>query len=113
MTPRELARICKCLSADTRLRLLRLLKEQTLCVGALARRLRITPGAVSQHLRVLREAGLVVPEKRGYFVHYRVDQQGLDQWLSALREVFGSQARPEYGPPAFFLARTTKGEKDV
>ncbi|MEW5913520.1 MAG: metalloregulator ArsR/SmtB family transcription factor [Thermodesulfobacteriota bacterium] len=110
MKPLELAQICKCLSADTRLRLLRLLKDHSLCVGALARRLGITPGAVSQHLRILRQAGLVVPEKRGYFVHYRVDQRALDQWLSTLQKTFGPQAGREYGPPPFSLTMTPKGE---
>lgn len=113
MRPQDLAKACKSLSVDTRVRLLRLLKDHSLCVGALAKRLGITPGAVSQHLRVLREAGLVVPEKRGYFVHYQVDQQALEQWLAALREVFGSQSRREFGPPVFPLVISRKGEDDV
>lgn len=113
MRPQDMAKICKCLSVDTRVRLLRLLGDQSLCVGALAKRINLTPGAVSQHLRVLREAGLVTPEKRGYFVHYQVDRQTLDQWLAAMQEVFGSQARREYGPPVFPLAIEQKGEDDV
>jgi DNA-binding transcriptional ArsR family regulator len=113
LQPQGLAKVCKSLSVDTRVRLLRLLGDQSLCVGALAKRLGITPGAVSQHLRVLREAGLVAPEKRGYFVHYQVDRQALDRWLKALQEVFGPQARREFGPPAFPLAIKRKGEDDV
>jgi DNA-binding transcriptional ArsR family regulator len=96
-----LARICKCLSVDTRLRLLKLLQDQTLCVGALARRLGVTPGAVSQHLRILRDAGLVIPKKRGYFVHYRVNNKALDGWLAAGREAFGPGARAQYAAQAF------------
>jgi hypothetical protein len=37
-------------------------------------------GAVSQHLRVMRDAGLVIDEKRGYYVHYRLNEQTLDRW---------------------------------
>ncbi len=113
MRPQDLAKTCKSLSVDTRVRLLRLLGDQSLCVGALASRLGVTPGAVSQHLRVLREAGLVTPEKRGYFVHYRVNRRALDHWLAAMREVFSSQARREFGPPVFSLAVERKGEDDV
>ncbi|MCB2187061.1 MAG: metalloregulator ArsR/SmtB family transcription factor [Deltaproteobacteria bacterium] len=113
MRPQDIAKTCKCLSVDTRVRLLRLLGDQCLCVGALARRLGITPGAVSQHLRVLREAGLVIPEKRGYFVHYQMDRQALDRWLAALREAFGSQARCEFGPAVLPLASKRKGGDDV
>jgi DNA-binding transcriptional ArsR family regulator len=49
-------------------------------VGALASQLDITQGAVSQHLRVMRDAGLVIDEKRGYFVHYRLNEQTLARW---------------------------------
>lgn len=113
MRPQDLAKACKSLSVDTRVRLLRLLVDQSLCVGALAKRLGVTPGAVSQHLRALREAGLVVPEKRGYFVHYQVDRQALDRWLAALQEAFGSQARCEFGPLAFPLSINEKENNDV
>ena len=49
-------------------------------MGALASQLDVTQGAVSQHLRVMRDAGLVIDEKRGYFVHYRLNEQTLDKW---------------------------------
>jgi len=60
------------LAAESRLRILRLLADDIFCVGALSRRTGISAGAVSQHLRVLKAAGLVLPERRGYFVHYRL-----------------------------------------
>ena len=58
----ELARIFKVLSADTRVRMIDLLKRRSLCVNALARALKITPAAVSQHLRVLRDADIVTAD---------------------------------------------------
>lgn len=78
--PRKIARIFKALSVDTRVQILQLLKERVLCVGALATRLEVSSAAVSQHLRILRDADLVVPEKRGYYVHYRVNEETLEQW---------------------------------
>jgi len=74
------ARIFKVLSVDTRVRMIELLKHRSLCVNALARTLSITPAAVSQHLRVLRDAEIVTAEKRGYFVHYRVNEATLAEW---------------------------------
>lgn len=71
--PEELARVMKVLSVGTRVRIIQLLKGRALCVGALAAQLDVTQGAVSQHLRILRDAGLVAAEKRGYFVHYRLN----------------------------------------
>jgi DNA-binding transcriptional ArsR family regulator len=76
----ELARILKILSVGTRVRIVQVLKGRVLCVGALASQLDVTQGAVSQHLRVMRDAGLVIDEKRGYYVHYRLNEQTLDRW---------------------------------
>ena len=76
----DLAYICKILSVETRIRILQLLKNRALCVGALSARLDVTQGAVSQHLRILRDADLVVAEKRGYFVHYRLNEKTLGKW---------------------------------
>ena len=73
----QLARVFKALSVETRVRIVQLLKQQPLCVNALARRLGVTAAAVSQHLRVLREARLVRERRVGTRRVYRVDPQGL------------------------------------
>jgi DNA-binding transcriptional ArsR family regulator len=93
----ELAEIFKALSDPTRLRLVKLLSECSsgecsggaLCVNALAHRLGVTQSAVSQHLRVLRQAGLVNGERRGYYVHYSLDRDRLAQHKARLREILG------------------------
>ena len=78
--PKELARLLKVLSVETRVQIVQLLKGRALCVNALASRLGVTQGAVSQHLRIMRDAGLVIDEKRGYFVHYRLNEDTLAAW---------------------------------
>jgi len=83
----KLARIFKVLSADTRVRMIGLLKRRALCVNALARALEITPAAVSQHLRVLRDADIVTADKQGYFVHYRVNKATLAKWNKAAKSL--------------------------
>ncbi len=80
----NLAHVCKLLSVDTRVRIVQLLKDRTLCVGAISDRLNITQGAVSQHLRILREADLVIPEKRGYYVHYRLNRQAMAKFKDVI-----------------------------
>lgn len=76
----KIAGICKVLGVDTRIKIIRMLSEKCFCVGALSKRLGITPGAVSQHLRILRSVGLVISEKRGYFVHYCLNEAVLQDW---------------------------------
>jgi DNA-binding transcriptional ArsR family regulator len=88
----ELSRIFSILSVSARLRILELVSDRALCVGALAARLGITPGAVSQHLRILREAGLVTAQRRGYFVHYHLNRDTLSRWQAILGEFWESHA---------------------
>ncbi len=88
---KKLTRIFKALSSETRVRIVRLIKERALCVNALAARLDVTPAAVSQHLRILREAGLIVAEKRGYYVHYQVNKKELGRWRKAVDALLGGQ----------------------
>jgi DNA-binding transcriptional ArsR family regulator len=87
---RQLTRIFRALSVDTRIRMLLLLKERPLCVGALAQRLGVTSAAVSQHLRVLRDADLVIPDKRGYYVHYLVNESTLEEWRRLANELLST-----------------------
>jgi ArsR family transcriptional regulator len=71
------------LADPTRLKLLRLLSQQrepdALCVNALAFRLGVTQSAVSQHLKVLKGAGFVKGEKRGYRTHYFIKREALSK----------------------------------
>jgi ArsR family transcriptional regulator, arsenate/arsenite/antimonite-responsive transcriptional repressor len=82
-------RAFKALSVEARVRMVELLKTRALCVNALARELQITPAAVSQHLRVLRDCDLLVPDKRGNFVHYRVNEATLAVWREQANRLLG------------------------
>ncbi len=75
----RLAGRCRALSVESRTRILDHLKSGPLCVGALVGRLGLSQGAVSQHLRVLKEAGLVSSRKIGYFTHYQLDHRALEE----------------------------------
>lgn len=87
---KEQAEIFKTLADPTRLRLLKLLYDQhepdALCVNALVGLLGVTQPAISQHLRILKSVGLVKGERRGYHVHYAVDQKALKHYRELLGE---------------------------
>ena len=85
----RLTRVLKVLAVATRVRIIRLLREHALCVNALAARLGVTQGAVSQHLRIMRDIGLVTDEKRGYFVHYRLNEDTLMLWREQIAGLLG------------------------
>jgi ArsR family transcriptional regulator len=88
------------LADPTRLKLLRLLAQQreptALCVNALAYRLGVTQSAVSQHLRVLKSAGLVKGERRGYRIHYFINQEALTQAQEHISDVLRLEERITY-----------------
>jgi ArsR family transcriptional regulator, arsenate/arsenite/antimonite-responsive transcriptional repressor len=87
----KLARIFKVLSVDTRVRMVEMLKRRKLCVNALAHALDITPAAVSQHLRILRDADIVTAEKKGYYVHYRINASTLEEWGKVARTLLEAE----------------------
>jgi len=82
-----LVKILKALADEKRLKILNMLIANDLCVGALAKQLDISKPAVSQHLQILRKAGLVKGEKRGYWTHYIVERETLSQVASDLNEL--------------------------
>jgi ArsR family transcriptional regulator len=82
----DIMQILKALADETRFRIINLLLTHDFCVGALAGHLNISKGAVSQHLQILRKAGLVRGEKRGYWTHYMVDKTVIHQIAEDLIE---------------------------
>ena len=62
-------KVLKAIADETRMSILKLLLRHNYCVRALANELNLTEATISQHLKVMREAGLLTGEKRGYFMH--------------------------------------------
>lgn len=91
----SLIKSLKALADEKRLKILRMLVNSDLCVGALAKHLGISKPAVSQHLQTLRKAGLVKGEKRGYWTHYMVDRQAFVRIAAELNELSAGDKRYE------------------
>ena len=81
----------KAFSDLTRLKLIKLLLDSNkpLCVNALSKKLLVTQSAVSQHLRILKQAGLVKSSKCGYYVHYEIERKNLEQFENLYQKTFG------------------------
>jgi DNA-binding transcriptional ArsR family regulator len=77
-------RVFAALADPTRRTVFEKVAQRPQTVGALASQLPVSRPAVSQHLKVLKEAGLVADEARGTSRIYRIDPQGLGpirRWL--------------------------------
>ena len=84
----EPAEVFKVLSVETRVRIIELLKSGG-PTGAkdLAASIGITTAAVSQHLKILRQAGLVRSERNGYWIPYSIDEKAMENCRQLLNEV--------------------------
>ena len=77
----------KALCEPSRCRIVTLLSQRAYCVSALATMLDLSAPAVSQHLRVLRDAGIVYCEKYGYHTHYLLDKEKLAQIAESILDL--------------------------
>ena len=79
------AEVCAALADPRRIMLLYTLAAGPRCVGDLAEALQLAQPAVSRHLKLLRDHGLVVPTRRGTTVEYSLADARLIQALDLLR----------------------------
>jgi arsenate reductase len=71
-----LLKVMKALGDATRVKIFKLLQRRPLCVCELTALLAISQSAVSKHLKLLDEAGLVASERQGPWVNYRLSAEG-------------------------------------
>ena len=75
MTDKAVAKIFKALGDETRLEIVRMLIGKERCVCAFLNAFSMTQPAISNHLRVLREAGLVIDSRDGRWIFYRLNPE--------------------------------------
>lgn len=71
-----MVRVFKALSDPTRVRILKLLlREKDLCVCEIMQALDISQTRASRNLGILKEAGFLRDERRGFWVHYSIEDE--------------------------------------
>src|SRR3990172_9180144 len=84
----EPSEMFKVLGVETRVKIIDLLKSKgPRGAKSIAEQLGITPAAVSQHLKILRQAGFVRNERKGYWIPYSIDEEALENCAHILSEV--------------------------
>jgi len=92
--------VFKALGDASRLKILRLISKNAnnLCVGMIAGKLDISQPAVSQHLKVLKNTGLVIADRKGYHIHYSVNTKALEKYgINTIEFLKGIDAEIESG----------------
>ncbi len=80
----DIVKVLKALSDDSRMKIVTLLLAHSSCGKGLARKIGISEAAISQHIGVLKDAGLLAGEKRGNRMHYCVKTDVLKEVSSCL-----------------------------
>ncbi|WP_423800691.1 autorepressor SdpR family transcription factor [Neobacillus sp. SAB-20_R2A] len=76
--------VFKALADPTRRKILDLLKDQDLTAGDIAEQFEMSKPSISNHLKILKSAGLVMDEKKGQFIIYSLNStvlQDVIKWL--------------------------------
>ncbi len=85
--------VVNALAEPRRRAILELVRDRELAAGEIARHFDVTRPAVSQHLSVLKGAGLVTERRAGTRRHYRARPEGLRELQSYLDEFWSDGLR--------------------
>ncbi len=92
------AELCKTLSNPKRLEILDILKEEKeISVNLLAKQLEIPKANTSQHLAVLRQAGVVSTRKTGINVFYRLRSTKISEACALTRQILLERLEEQVG----------------
>lgn len=81
----------RALSDPTRRQIVQLLKGGRLSAGEIAQHFAISAAAISRHLSVLKEAGLIRDTREGKYIYYEINLSVLEEliaWLVGFKEDF-------------------------
>ena len=101
---RDVEAAIRAIAERHRREIVRLVRDQELTAGQIASHFEVSRPAVSQHLRILKDSGLVTERRQGTRRYYRACVEGLAE-LRAFLEVFLGEdtwiePRPGATPPA-------------
>ena len=97
-TPSDLkfrAAACKALGHPSRLRMIEALSERERCVGDLTKLVGVDVSTVSKHLALMKTAGVVVSEKRGLHIFYRLVDRRIGELGGYLDRLSGGLGAPK------------------
>ena len=75
----------RAIADPSRLRILKMLEPEELCVCQITAVLGLAPATVSKHLSVLKAAGLIAQRKAGRWVYYRLAERSTNPYASAVQ----------------------------
>ena len=81
----NLIKVFKALSDETRLKILMIISSKVICQKGISKHLGISDSAVSQHIKILKEANILTGYKEGYYVFYRINEEVFNECISFMK----------------------------
>lgn len=81
------ADVCKTLSNAKRLEILSILRNKEMSVSGIVKKMKISKANVSQHLAVMRKAGILDTRRDGLNIYYRISNSKVTKACDLMREV--------------------------
>ena len=85
----------KAMSHPVRLQIVELLLQRRMCVRSLARHFEVSEPTISVHLKVLKNAGLIIGEKKSYYMHYQVVRENIEELSLFFSKLSETPALPQ------------------
>jgi DNA-binding transcriptional ArsR family regulator len=79
----------KALSDPVRRKILYMLKERDMTAGEIAEKFNISWPTISHHLNVLKQAGMVIDERKGQNIYYSLNTSVFEEVVAFLMELWG------------------------
>lgn len=86
----DLIQILKALGEETRIRILNILMMSEMCVGEIEHLLDINQSNASRHLSTLKNAKLIVYEKKAQWIYYKINKEALNE-LPFLKDLLSNE----------------------
>lgn len=84
----DLSKFFNALGNENRLSILNILNERDYCVCELEAILDKSQSSISHHLKILEDVGLIEGVKKGYFTHYIIKKNKLEEYWSLFNDTF-------------------------
>jgi len=84
-----LLELLKIIAEANRLRIICFLKRKERCVCEIVEALGVPHNLASHHLKLLKSAGLLTSLRQGKYIFYKINNKGLNSFLSQIRQAVG------------------------
>ena len=87
------AEMCKVFSNPTRLEILNLLRDKEMSVTELIKKTKLSQANISQHLSIMKSKGIVISDRKGKNIYYRLINPKIIKAFDIIRDVLSERLR--------------------